>query len=207
VAEVLRRHWREVIWTALLRTGQQTPFYIFTAYVLTYATERLALPRGHVLNLVLGSSAISLFSIPLFGWLSDRVGHRRLIAVGCLAMLVWPFAYFGLLDTRIGLAVAAAVLLAQPIQDLQYAPQAAVIADAFPPQLRYSGSSLGYQLASLTAGGPAPIVALWLMQRTGHSLSIAAYLSATAAISLLALWALSRRSRADRSAGRGRFRA
>ena len=190
VAEVLRRHWREVVLTALVRTGQQTPFYIFTTYVLTYATQTLKLDRGTVLNFVMIQALMSLVTIPLFGHLSDVIGRRRVTAIGCVAMMVWPFAYFWLLDTRSLGLVFLAILLGLPIQDLQYGPQAALIAESFPARLRYSGASLGYQLASITAGGPAPIVAIWLFTRYGSSSAIAAYVSITAMISLVALWLL-----------------
>jgi metabolite-proton symporter len=194
VAEVLRRHWREVVLTALVRTGQQTPFYIFTTYVLTYATQTLGFDRGIVLNFVMIQAMMSLVTIPLFGHLSDVIGRRRLTAIGCLAMMVWPFVYFSLLDTRSLGLVFVAILLGLPIQDLQYGPQAALIAESFPARLRYSGSSLGYQLASITAGGPAPIVAIWLLTRFGSSTAIAAYVSMTALVSLAALWRLPDRS-------------
>src|SRR5438034_10659 len=190
VAEVLRRHWREVVLTALVRTGQQTPFYIFTTYVLTYATQTLKLDRSTVLNFVMLQALMSLVTIPLFGHLSDVIGRRRVTAIGCVAMMVWPFAYFWLLDTRSLGLVFLAILLGLPIQDLQYGPQAALIAESFPARLRYSGSSLGYQLASITAGGPAPIVAIWLFKRFGSSSAIAAYVSIAAMISLVALWRL-----------------
>jgi metabolite-proton symporter len=190
VAEVLRRHWREVVLTALVRTGQQTPFYIFTTYVLTYATQTLKLDRGTVLNFVMIQALMSLVTIPIFGHLSDVIGRRRVTAIGCVAMMVWPFAYFWLLDTRSLGLVFLAILLGLPIQDLQYGPQAALIAESFPARLRYSGSSLGYQLASITAGGPAPIVAIWLFTRYGSSSAIAAYVSIAAMVSLVALWLL-----------------
>lgn len=185
--DVVLGHWREILWTALLRTGQQTPFYIFTAFILSYGTQKLGWPRSHILGAVLGAAAVSMVTIPLFGALADRVGRRRLVGVGAAVMLCWPFAYFALLDARDPLLLWVAVLLAQPIHDLQYAPQAAVIAECFPPTLRYSGASMGYQLASLTSGGPAPLMALWLLETTGGSVAVAMYVSVCAAVSLLAL--------------------
>jgi hypothetical protein len=112
-------------------------------------------------------------------------------------MIVWPFAYFGLLGAGSAALVFLAILLAQPIHDIQYAPQAAVIAESFPPRLRYSGASLGYQLASLTAGGPAPLIAVWLMHETGSAMAIAGYLSLSAVISLAALMLLPDRQSRD----------
>ena len=197
VREVLRRNGREVVLTALLRTGQQAPFYVFSTWVLTYATGSLGFARADVLDAVLVAAACSMVAIPLWGHLSDRVGRRRLVALGCLIMIGWPFLYFRLLEGG-SLALAfGAIVVALPIHDLQYGPQAAVIAESFPARLRYSGSSLGYQLASVTSGGPAPLIATWLMHRYGSSTSVAVYLAICAAISLGALLLLPDRQDRD----------
>ncbi len=188
VVEVLRKNWREVILTALLRTGQQTPFYIFTTYILTYGTQVLGLTRGFVLNLVMLQALVSMATIPWFGHLSDLYGRRAVTAVGCLVMIVFPFVYFGMLDTRVTALIALAIVLGLPLHDLQYGPQAAYIAEAFPGSLRYSGASLGYQLASITAGGPAPIVALYLYETYKTSAAVATYVSLTAVVSLICVW-------------------
>jgi metabolite-proton symporter len=190
VSEVLRRNWREVVLTALLRTGQQTPFYIFTTYVLTYATTQLGLARGLVLSFVMVQALISMATIPLFGHLSDRIGRRKITTVGCIVMIVFPFLYFGMLDTGVIGLVLLAIALGLPLHDLQYGPQAAFIAESFPGSLRYSGASLGYQLASLTAGGPAPIIALYLFRTFGTSMAVAAYVSLCAVVSLVCVWYL-----------------
>ena len=194
VVEVLRRNWREVILTALLRSGQQTPFYIFTLYVLTYGTTALGFNRTMLLNFVMIQSLLSMGTIPLFGYLSDRIGRRAITMIGCVVMMVWPFIYFGLLDTKNVWLVFLAILLGLPLHDLQYGPQAAFISETFPGSRRYSGASLGYQLASLTAGGPAPLVAVWLFQRFGSSLPIAAYISFTALVSLICVFLLKDRT-------------
>jgi MFS family permease len=190
LVEVLRRHWREVVLTALLRTGQQVPFYIFTTFIVTYATQQLKLGRAVILNLVMLMALISCVTIPLTGHLSDRIGRRRVTAIGCWVMVVFPFVYFRMLDTAMLPLVALAVLVSLPLQDLQYGPQAAFISESFPGSLRYSGSSLGYQLASITAGGPAPIVAVLLLREYGTSTAIAAYMSICALVSLVCVYVL-----------------
>jgi MFS family permease len=136
------------------------------------------------------SSIVSLFTIPLAGHLSDRWGRRTVTAIGCVVMIVWPFLYFGMIDSKITGLVALAIIVSLPMHDLQYGPQAAFIAESFPGSVRYSGSALGYQLASITAGGPAPIIAAVLYQRFQTSAAIAAYISIAAMISLVCVWVL-----------------
>jgi MFS family permease len=185
IVEVLRRNWREVLLSALLRTGQQVPFYLFGTYILTYGTTVLGFARGTILVFVMVMSLLSLITIPLFGHLSDIYGRRTITAIGCLVMIVFPFVYFAMLDTRAVTLVFLAILISLPLHDLQYGPQAAFISESFPGRLRYSGSALGYQLASITAGGPAPIVATILYQTYRTSMAIAVYMAVCAVISLV----------------------
>lgn len=110
--------------------------------------------------------------------------------IGCLVMVFFPFAYFALIDTRVIWLVALAIVLSEPVDDIQCAPQAAFIAETFPGSRRYSGTSLGFQLASLTAGGPAPIIALYLFETYKTSTAVAAYMSLSAVVSLAALWSM-----------------
>ena len=194
VIEVLRRNWREVILTALLRSSQQTGFYLFTAYIVVYGTQALGFSRGLILNFVMLQATLSMFANIYWGHLSDRVGRRTITAIGCVTMMIYPFIYFGLLDTRSIPLVFLAIVLAGPLHDMQYGPQAAFIAESFPGTLRYSGASLGYQLASITAGGPAPLVALYLYQRYHTSMAVAAYLAFTGIVSLIAVYLLPDRS-------------
>jgi metabolite-proton symporter len=197
VSEVLRRNWREVILTCLLRTGQQSPFYIFTTFVLVYGTGTLGFSNQQILNDVLLASAVSLFTVPFWGYLSDIVGRRRLYMIGSAAMALWALPYFSLLDTRMPLVVGFAIVFAQALHDIQYGPQAAFIAESFPPRVRYSGASLGYHLASITAGGPAPLIATELLGRYHSSTPIAIYMIICALISLGAAALLRDRTRED----------
>jgi MFS family permease len=190
LVDVLRRNWREVVLTALLRTGQQVPFYIFTTFIVTYATQRLGLSRTLALNLVMLMALICCFNIPLMGYLSDLYGRRRITAIGCIVMAIFPFFYFRMLDSGSLTLIAVAILISLPLENLQYGPQAAFIAEAFPGTLRYSGASLGYQLASITAGGPAPIIAVLLLGQYGTSTAIAIYMAICSLISLACVYAL-----------------
>ncbi|MDQ6673900.1 MAG: MHS family MFS transporter [Chloroflexota bacterium] len=185
VAEVLQRNWREVILACLIRTGQQAPFYIFVTFVLTYATKTLGFSNQEILNDVLLYSAVSLFTVPFWGYMSDRIGRKRMYLTGAVAMLVFVWPYFALLDTRAPLLVLVAIVASAIVHDMQYGPQAAFIAEAFTPRLRYSGASLGYQLASVTAGGPAPLIAVYLLAQYNSSTPIVIYLAICALISIV----------------------
>lgn len=186
IVEVIRKQPREIILSALLRMAEQAPFYIFTAFVFSYGTGALHMSRGLVLTAVLVASAISFISIPLFGHLSDRIGRRKMYLIGALATGLFGFLYFGMLDTMSPAMVFIAIVLSLIPHDMMYGPQAALIAEAFTPRLRYSGASLGYQLASVIAGGPAPLIAtaLFAAYHTGYAVAI--YIAGCAVVSLVA---------------------
>ncbi|MBI5517330.1 MAG: MHS family MFS transporter [Deltaproteobacteria bacterium] len=187
LVEVLKKYPREVVLTALLRTGQQTPFYIFSGFVLTYGVAALGFSRGELLRDVILSALLSMVAIPFWGHVSDRLDRRKVIAFGALVMIPWVFVYYALLDTRVAWMALVAIVIAQPLHDIQYGPQAAVIAESFPAHVRYSGASLGYQLASITAGGPAPLVATALYRRYHSSQPIAVYVALCALVSFVSL--------------------
>ncbi len=198
VLEVMRTRWREVLLTALLRTSEMGPFYLFTVFVFSFTTQE-HLSSAIVLGAVTVSACVELVTIPLFGALSDRIGRRRLTMWGIVAMGAWAFAYYGLLSTAVPVLAFLAIVVSLPLHDLQYGPQAAFISEAFPDHLRYSGASLGYQLASLTAGGPAPLLALYLLNRFHSGLAIAIYVFVAAVISFIAAYLLPDRSKAELS--------
>src|SRR5215472_10762048 len=120
--------------------------------------------RDLILAAVLVASCVSFVTIPLSGHISDRIGRRKMYLIGAATVGVFGFIYFGMVDTAILVLVFIAIVLSLIPHDMQYGSQAALIAEAFTPRLRYSGSSLGYQLASVIAGGPAPLIAAWLYQ-------------------------------------------
>jgi MFS family permease len=186
VLEVLRRQPREIVLTALCRMAEQAPFYVFTAFVFAYGTGVLHLKRDFLLMAVLAAAMLSFVSIPFFGHLSDRLGRKRVYMLGAAATGVFGFVYFALLDTRVPALVVLAIVLSLIPHDMMYGPQAALIAESFPGRLRYSGASLGYQLSSVIAGGPAPLIASSLVSRDHSAWGVAMFIFGCAIVSLIA---------------------
>jgi len=185
IVEVIKRQPKEIILTALARMGEQAPFYIFTAFVFTYGVTILHLSRDMLLTAVLTASVVSFFTIPFAGYLSDRIGRRRMYLIGAAIMAVFGFVYFAMLDTAVPGWVFLAIVLSLIPHDLMYGPQAALIAECFTGRMRYSGASLGYQFASVIAGGPAPLIATALFASVKSGYAIAFYILVCAAISLI----------------------
>jgi metabolite-proton symporter len=186
IVEVIRRHPKQIVLTALCRMGEQAPFYIFTAFVFAYGTTTLRIGRDFLLVAVLTASILSFVSIPLFGHLSDRIGRKRVYVLGAAVTAVFGFLYFSMLDTRAPGLIFLAVVLSLIPHDMMYGPQAALIAECFTGRLRYSGASLGYQLSSVIAGGPSPLIATWLLSRYASGYAIAWFIFVCALISVAA---------------------
>ena len=186
ILEVIKKQPREIILSALARMSEQAPFYIFTAFIFAYAVNTLKMERNFILAAVMAAAVVSFVTIPLSGHISDRIGPRRMYLIGVVATGLFGFLYFGMVDTAIPSAVFIAIVLSLIPHDIQYGPQAALIAESFTPRLRYSGASLGYQLASIIAGGPAPLIATWLFATYKTGYAIAIYIAACAVISAVA---------------------
>lgn len=164
VRDVIRHHWREIILSALLRSAEQAPFYLFTTFLLAYGVKTLKLDPNLLYAGLIVTAAFSLVTMPTFGALSDRVGRKRWYMIGTVMMAAFAFPYFLLLQTKNPVVIIITIVLSVSLfHDWMYGPQAALISERFSTKLRYSGASLGYQLASITAGGPAPILATYLL--------------------------------------------
>jgi metabolite-proton symporter len=183
---VMKRHPKEILLSAFARMAEQAPFYIFTAFIFSYGIETLHTSRNFLLTAVLSASILSFFSIPFFGHLSDRIGRKTMYMIGAVVTGLFGFAYFAMLNTGSATIIFVAVVISLVPHDMLYGPQAALIAESFTGRLRYSGSSLGYQLASIIAGGPAPLIATWLFGTYHSSMPIAIYIAACALITLAA---------------------
>jgi MFS family permease len=199
VLTVLRKQWREVILTCLLRTGEQAPVLIFTTFFLVYATTTLHLAQPVVIRIAMLAAVASLVATPLFGYVSDLVGRRRTFLFGVVTLFVFALPYWTLLNSRVVALVLLASVAGFVINAAMAGPEAAYIAESFTGRLRYSGASLGAGLAAITAGGPASIIALALLHVYHSTTPIGIYIMGCCVVSFLAAMALKERSRQDLS--------
>jgi MFS family permease len=216
VLDAFRHSTPEILLSAGARFAEQAPFYLFTVFVIAYGTlKTIGIQRGVILNAITIAAVIELFTIPLFGYLSDRIGRRLWYLIGCVLMAGFAFPYFLLMNTKDNFLFTLAVILSIPVfHAWVYGPQAALIAERFGTRSRYSGASLGYQLAAPFAGGLAPIIALLLLNGktslaalglSGTTISIGAgswqavsiYMIVLAVISFLSVLGLKELTHAD----------
>ncbi|RZF31820.1 MFS transporter [Paraburkholderia sp. UYCP14C] len=184
--EVLRRQPKDILLSALARMAEQAPFYIFTAFIFTYGVMSLGVTRDLLLTAVLAASVLEFAMIPLFGHVSDLIGRRRMYVIGAAAVGLFGFLYFFMVGTRNPMWIFAAIVLSLVPHAMMYGPQAALIAESFTGRLRYSGASMGYQLASVIAGGPAPLIATALYAYFHSGFAVAWYVFGCAVISVAA---------------------
>ncbi|MER7884816.1 MFS transporter [Streptomyces fimicarius] len=188
VVEVFRRSWREVLLAIGTRFGENISYYILTAFLLVYVTVHLELSKSDALNAVLIGSAVHFVTIPLWGALSDRIGRRPVSLIGALGMAVWAFGFFALLDTESFPVIVLSVTVGLLLHGAMYGPQAAFISEMFDTKVRYSGASMGSQLASIIGGALAPLIAVELLKDYRSSVPISLYLCFAALVTAVTVW-------------------
>jgi MFS family permease len=186
VWEVLKRQPKQVLLTALLRLPEQAPGYIVGAWIFSYGTVALGMSRNFLLIAVISQTVLGFLWVTVAGHLSDRVGRKNMYMLGALSMGIFGFVYIALLNTGIPWVIFFAVAVSLLPVMTEYGPEAALIAESFTPRLRYSGCSLGYQLASVIAGGPSPFIATWLFATYHSAWPIAIYIAICAVIGIVA---------------------
>ena len=187
VVEVIRTQPRAILTSAFVRMAEQAPFYLFITFVLAYGEKHLELNRNDLLNDTLIAAAIGFVTVPLFGHLSDVFGRRKVYGTGIVLVGVFAFPYYGLLNSKQSGFVLLGIVVSLILHDIMYGPQAALISETFGTGVRYSGAGLGYQLASVIAGGPAPLIATAILADTGSSTWISLYIIGCAIVSFVAL--------------------
>jgi metabolite-proton symporter len=184
VVETLKQRPRQVLIGGALKFGENISFYLMTAFGITYITEVLHLPRAAALNGVLAGSALGALTMPLWGWLSDRIGRRPVYGFGAGGLIAWAFVFFPLLETKSTALIVLAMAVGVTVHSAMNGPQGAFIAELFPTRIRYSGASLCYQVTSIIGGSWAPIISLALFKQFHSAVPISAYLAFSCAVSL-----------------------
>ena len=188
IVEVLRLYPKQVLLAAGARVAENGGFYIYSAFVLVYGTQRSGMTRQDVLTGILIASTVALVAIPSFGALSDRVGRRPVYLFGAIVTALFAYPLFWMFDQgSVHLAWLALIIAFVFSHAAMYGPQAAFLSELFGTRVRYSGASLGAQLASVVAGGMAPIVATEILRRGYGRGALALYLIGMAAVTIVAV--------------------
>ncbi|WP_448684863.1 MFS transporter [Achromobacter xylosoxidans] len=190
VAAVLRHH-RRALWTVVgARLAEVTWFYTVVTFSLAYATGTLGIPRAVMLNATIWGAALALFTMPLFGMLGDRIGHKWVFMAGAVGILACAPLFFQLLATgQTGWIIVAVCLAVGLVYACLYGPEGTLFSSQFPAEVRYTGISLAVQVSGAIGGGLAPIVATWLLARAGGDPKyVVWYLSALGVVAVFSAW-------------------
>ncbi|MFT4438379.1 MFS transporter [Caballeronia sp. 15715] len=189
VLEVMKRNKKRVLLVIGARFAENGSFFIFSVFSLSYATQHLHVPRYVILGALIVAALATVFTIPLFGLLTDYIGRKPVFIGGVVFTLLFAYPFFWLLQTTQPMLILLALVLALAVGwAAMYAPQAAYFAELFEPQVRYSGMSIGAQLVAIVAGGPSPLIATAGLALSGGSpWPIAVWLIFVSAVSLIAL--------------------
>ncbi len=197
VVEVLRRYPKQVLLAIGARIGVDVAFYTFVLFITTYVATYLGLPQQYALNAVLIAAAVQVIAIPYFGHLSDRFARRPIYLIGAIGSAIWVFAFFALLDTGQFALIVMAAVIALIFHAAMYGPQAAFIAEMFPTKVRYTGASMGYQLAGIVGGALAPIISVALLDRFDTSVAVSVYAAAMLLLTIISVFFAPETSKID----------
>jgi metabolite-proton symporter len=187
IVDVFRRYPREVFTAMGARFVENVWYYVFTIVITSYVTQRLGLSSSFVLGAVLIGAAVHLVVIPIWGALSDRFGRKPIYLLGAAGVGVWAFVFTALVDTGSFALTTLAVVVGLVFHGAMYGPQAAFLSEMFGTKVRYSGVSVGYQLASVVAGGLAPIIAVALYTSFDSGYAVSVYVALSAVLTIVAV--------------------
>lgn len=190
VMEAIRGHWRTILLASGLLAGTNALFYVSLAGVVSYATTDLDVSRDAVLSVSMPITLLGAVLVLWSGWISDRIGRRPMILTGAALIVIWAFPYFWLVDTGSIALIAVAIGVGAIGQSLTYGPLAAYIGELLDPNVRYSGASLAYQLASIVVSGGTPFIMTAILKETGSTFLVAAFIACTGLTSLVCAWVL-----------------
>lgn len=190
VAEVLKHHRRALLVVVGARLAEVTWFYTVVTFSLAYATGTLGIPRSIMLDATIWGAALALFTMPLFGVLGDKIGHKWVFMAGTVGILICAPVFFNLLGSGDKAWIIVAVCLAVGlVYACLYGPEGTLFSSQFPAHVRYTGISLAVQVSGAIGGGLAPIVATWLLAKGGGDPKyVVWYLSALGVVAFFSAW-------------------
>jgi MFS family permease len=190
VVDVLRTYRRELLTAILIKSCETAAFYIFAVFLVSYATGVLGYARFTALEAIAVSALVGTTMIPVYGWLSDRVGRRLMFLAGSAAIVAVIGPYFWLLSLQStwGILLGSVIALGL-IWPIVAAAESTLLAEMFGPAVRYSGISLGYQIGAALAGGTAPLIGTMLLVADHNRWRwIACYIALIALVAFLAVF-------------------
>jgi MFS family permease len=188
LGEVVRHHWRRLLIAGGVRMGPDVMYSLLAVFLLSYITTTLSMSRTLAVTALTIGAAFNAVLILVAGLMSDRFGRRAIYGAGAAVAVVWLFVLFPLLDSKAELAIIIAIVSGLSIHAFMYGPQAAFIAEQFPTQVRYAGSSLAYTLGGVVAGGMAPLAFQALYRAYGTPMVVVWYAVAALLVTLFVLW-------------------
>jgi MFS transporter, MHS family, shikimate and dehydroshikimate transport protein len=196
LVEILARHRRSFFTAIGLKLSEVTYAIVAGVFAVSYVTGNLAMPRNVIINAIFLAAVVGLVTIPVFGWLSDRIGRKAMFYASCVFSMAFAFPMFWLLDTKDPLTITLTIIAAITFgQMIGFAVGPSWYSELFAARLRYSGASLGFQIGAAIAG-LTPFAATALMAWTGGATwPISVYLIIVAAITCLATWVAPETSR------------
>ncbi|WP_107771635.1 MFS transporter [Nocardioides sediminis] len=191
--EVVKKYPREVLVAMGMRMAENISYYLFTVISITFLTTYVGTTgdKGIILKALLIGAVVHFVTIPLIGALSDKVGRRPLYIAGAIGVAAWSWVFFDLIASKSEGKILLAVCIGLVLHALMYSPQAAFFSELFGTSVRYTGASVGYQLASIFAGALAPIIAIELLGPATNGAanvnSVAIYMTIASVITLVAV--------------------
>lgn len=189
--EAIRKHPLNIVLAAVMCLAPFVNFYMFATFIMTYATTSLGISQSTVLVVVAVSGFVELFTIPLCAALSDRIGRRRVFLTGTVLFAVYAYPFFLINEAFPSVATFAITVFVglALIHPFMYGPMATLFAELFPPKVRYSGASLGYQVGAIFGGGFAPLILTSLLATgLGPILTIPPYMILVSVLTFIAVW-------------------
>ncbi|BCW43390.1 MFS transporter [Arthrobacter sp. StoSoilB5] len=187
LAILFRRNWRQLLIATGSRMGENAGFYIYSLFIITYVTQIMGLQRQTGLTAVMIGQGVAVVAIPILALYADKIGRKPIMIGASIATVIWAFAFFALLNTGQVWGIIAAAVGGLLIFAAYSSVIGAFFSELFPTDVRYSGTSVAYNLASLIAGSLSPIIALALYSAFGTGYAIGIYLAAMGLISMVSV--------------------